>query len=232
MDGETEQIDQEGDHNETDNSGDNMGSKLKDGHLGVSKLAPQILNRVDTNESSDEETDQLHAGDETNAETSHEQPEEPFRLKAPLALRVELGPAQSRSDGAEQEHGVEENKAADGGVRVLAEDHESNEPNSSASEVQLLGRPVCQGDAGSSPEGIELAHEGVVELRRVCLAGLELERAIVASQIATQTDQEFTGRGMDIEVELAFQVMAAKLSETVRLTVSIATLSKTGQRIN
>jgi hypothetical protein len=142
---------------------------------------------------------------------------------------VELGPAQGGGNGAEQEHGIEEDKAADSGVRVLAKNHESDEPDGRALEVQFFGGPVGQGHTGGSPEGVELAHEGVIELGRICLAGLELERAIVACQIAAETDQKFTGRRVDVEVEFSLEIMASKLAKAGLHLVSASRTERTAE---
>jgi hypothetical protein len=74
MDGEAEQVDEEGDDNKTHSSGYEMGAELNQRHLGVAKLPPEVLDGVDTDESSDEQADQLDTGDESDAKASHEQP--------------------------------------------------------------------------------------------------------------------------------------------------------------
>jgi len=65
-----------------------------------------------------------------------------------------------------------------------------------------------------------LSHEFVVQLIRVCLSRLELERAIVSSEVARETDQHLPKRGVDIEVELAFEVMGTEFAEAVQVTIS------------
>ena len=203
-------------------------------HLGVAKLVPQILDGVQANKSGDEEPDQLNTSNKADAQTGHEQPEKPLGLEAVAALVVELGPAESGSDGAKQEHRVEEDEAADGGVRVFAENHQGDEPDGGAAELKLLGGPVGHGHADGSPEGIELAHEGVVDLLGVRLARLELEGSIVTGEVSAEADEELSGRGlrsvsegslvdcvreggtcMHVEVEFALQIVAAELSKTV-----------------
>lgn len=129
---------------------------------------------------------------------------------------MELGPAQRGGHGTKEEHRVEEDEAADGGVRVLAENHKSDEPDGRELEAKLLGGIIGQGNANGTPESVELAHEGIVDLLGVGLAGLELERTIVASEQSAQTNEKLSGRRVDIEVELALEVVATKLSETVR----------------
>lgn len=88
---------------------------------------------------------------------------------------MEFRPAEDSGNSTEQEHGVEKNEAADGGVRVLAENHQSDQPDSRALQVQLTGGKVSQRNAENAPEGIECAHKGVVELFGIGLAGFELE---------------------------------------------------------
>lgn len=165
-------------------------------HLGVAKLVPQVLDRVQADQGSDEESNQLDAGHKTDAQASHEQPEEPLGLEAVLALVVELGPAESGRNSSEKEHRVEQDEAADGGIRVLAEDHQGDEPDGRAPELELLGGPVGHGHADGAPEGVELAHEGVVDLGRVGLTRLELEGTIVAGEISAEADEELSGGGL------------------------------------
>ena len=69
-------------------------------HLGVAELSPEVLNGVEADESGNEQTDKLDTTDTTNADTSHEKPEEPFGLEATVALVVELGPAEDGGHGA------------------------------------------------------------------------------------------------------------------------------------
>lgn len=154
------------------------------GHLEVAKLVPQILDGVQANQRSDKETDQFNTSDTADTNSCHEQPEEPFRLEAPVLETVELGPAENRSNGTAEEHRVEQDEAADGGVRVLTEHHQRNEPHSRALQVELLGSPVGHGHADSTKDGIELAHKSVVDILGVLLARLELKRAVVSRQVA------------------------------------------------
>lgn len=226
VNGEAEHVDQDGQDDETNDSCHNVGSQNRDGHLGVAKLPPQVLNGVKADERRDEETDELDAAYEADAEASHEQPEEPLGLERPLALAVELGPAESGGDGAEEKHRVQEDEAADGGVRVLAEDHQGDEPDSGAAEVEFLCGPVGHGHAHGAPEGVELAHKGVVDLLGVGFAGFELEGSIVAGEISAEADKQLSGGGMDVKVEFALEVVASKLAKTVgdkELAVTLAT---------
>lgn len=184
------------------------------GHLGVTKLVPEVLNSVETNKSSDEETNKLDTTDTTNADTSHEKPEEPLRLKALAALVVELGPAEDSRDSTAKQHGVEENEAADGGVGVIAQDHEGDKPNSRASQLKLSCGKVGQGNTNNAEGGIEGTHESVVDIFGIFLARLELERSIVASKDSRQTHEHLAERGVDVEVVFILDVVASKLSKT------------------
>jgi len=97
---------------------------------------------------------------------------------------VESRPAKNRCEREAEKHGVEKNEPADSGVRVLEENHDSDEPDGGSLEVQLPRCEVGQRDAGSTERGVENAHEGVVELLGVCLPRLELERSIVSCQVS------------------------------------------------
>jgi hypothetical protein len=238
VESEGEQVDQERNDDETDNSGEKMGcqsrlsyllvrsrhewleGKTNQGHLGVTKLVPEILNGVETNESGDEKTNKLDTADTADAETRHEQPKEPFRLEAVAALVVELGQTQDGGDSATEQHGVEQDETADGGVGVLAEDHEGDEPDGGAGELELAGRVVCHGDAHYTEEGVEDSHKGVVDLLGVLLSGLELEGSVVASENTRQADQHLSERWVDIEIVFVLDVVAAELAEAVGFQVS------------
>lgn len=92
-------------------------------HPPITILCPEILNCVKTDQSSNKETHELDTANTSNAYTSHEEPEEPFGLEAVASLVVEFGPAKSGSKGSTEQHRVEENKTADCGIRVFAENH-------------------------------------------------------------------------------------------------------------
>ena len=124
-----------------------------------------------------------------------------------MLLTVELGPAEDGGEGEAEEHGVEENEAADSGVRVLAENSQGDEPDGRPPEVQLLCSEVGQRNADGAKCRVEEAHEGVVQLRGVRFSGLELERAIVSCEVSGQTDEHLSERWVDIEVELALEVV-------------------------
>lgn len=130
MQGEGEEIYKERDDDQTDNTGTKMGSKCGIRHLGVAELVPKILNGVETNHSRNEQPDELDTADKSQAETSHEQPEEPFGLETFLLQAVELGPTEDGGDSTEKQHRVEEDETADGGIGVFAENHESDKPDS------------------------------------------------------------------------------------------------------
>lgn len=220
VDGKAHEVDRKGQDDEADDTSGKMGSQNLRGHLDVAELVPKVLNGVETDESGNEEPNPLDTADKADAETSQEQPGEPLRREALPAQVMELGPAQSGGHGTEEEHRVEEDEATNGGVRVLAENHESDEPDGRELEAELLGGIVGHGNAHGSPESVELAHEGVVDFLGVGLAGLELERSIVTGKQSAQTNEELSGRRVDIEVKLALEVVATKLSETVRCIVS------------
>jgi len=133
---------------------------------------------------------------------------------------VEPGPAKDGGESEEQEHAVEENEPADCSVAVLEQDHCSNQPDRRPLEVELLCGEVRERDAEGAKGRVEQAHESVVELFRVGLAGLELEGAIVVCEVAGQTDEHFAERRVDIEVELAFEVVGTEFTEAVVRMVS------------
>lgn len=182
-------------------------------HLGVTKLAPEILNGVKTNKSSDEETNKLDTAHAANADTSRKQPEEPLRLEALVALVVELGPAEDGGHSAAQQHRVEKDETADGGVRVLAEDHESHKPDSRSAKLELSCGEVGQGNAENTKGGIEDTHDGVVDFLGVFLARLELESTIVSSKNSGETNEHLAQRRVDIEVVFMLDVVTSELAK-------------------
>lgn len=182
-------------------------------HPLVAKLGPEILNSVNANKSSNKKADKLDTADTANADTSHEQPEEPFRLKALVALVVEFGPAKDSRDCTTKQHRVEENESANSGVRVLAKDHESYQPDGRTTQLELTGGKVGHRDTDDSKEGVEGAHESIVDILGIFLAGFEFERSVVAGEHTGQTNQHLAQGRMDVEVVFMFDVVASKLAE-------------------
>jgi hypothetical protein len=176
-------------------------------HFQVSELVPQVFNSVKTDHRSCEQSNPLNTADTTNRDTRHHQPEEPLEGERLLLQIVESGKAEHGRESEEKQHGIQQNEAADGGVRVLAQNHQGHEPSTSLRQPELLCRVVRQRNAERSEGGIEDSHEGVVDLRRVFLSGLEFERAIVTGQVSRQTNEYLPQRRVDIEVELSFQIM-------------------------
>lgn len=202
MQGEGEEIDQERDNDQSNNASTEMGGKRCVLHLSVAELVPEILDGIKTNHGRNEQPNKLDTADEAQAETGHEQPEEPLRFETFLLQAVEFGPAEDGGYSTEKEHRVEEDEAADGRIRVFAENHEGDEPDSRTPQVQLLRGVIRQWNTEYSPEGIERAHKGVVELLGVGLAGLELERSIVSGEDSREADKDFTERGVATYIRL------------------------------
>ena len=132
-----------------------------------------------------------------------------------MLLAMELGPAEHGGECEAEQHRVEEDETADGGVRVLAKNSQSNKPDGRSPEVQFFCSQVGQWHADGAERGVEKAHEGVVQLLRVCLARLELKRSVVSCEVARETDQHLAEGRVDIEVELALEVVGTELAEAV-----------------
>lgn len=229
MQGEREEVNQEGNNDKADNTGNNVGTKSRlsiisyrtnaefeityDGHLGVTKLAPKVLNGVETDKSSDKETNKLDTADTANAETSHEEPKEPLRVETVVALVVELRPAEDGGDSTAQQHGVEQDETADGGVGVFAENHQSYEPDSRTSKLELPSSEVGQGDAKNTESCVEDTHDGVVNFFGVLFAGLELEGTVVSSEDSRETNKHLAKRRVNIEVVLMLDIVRTELAE-------------------
>lgn len=229
---EGKEVDEEGDDDKSNNSGDNVSSQgglegvsvqtstndgnegTYNGHLSVAELVPEVLNSVDTDKSSDEKTDELDTADAANANTGHQEPEEPLRLEAVVSLVVELGPAENSGNSSAKKHRVEENEAANGGIGVLAKDHESNEPNSRALEMKLSCSVVGHRNADNAEEGIEGTHEGIVDIFGVLVARFEFERTVITSEDSGETNEHLAKGRMDIEVVFVLDVVATELAKT------------------
>jgi len=132
-----------------------------------------------------------------------------------VAHVVEPGPTEDGGESKEQKHAVKQDEPADRGVAVLEQNHGSNQPNRRPLEVQLLGGEVCERYAEGAKGGVEQTHESVVELFRVGLAGFELEGTVIVCEVAGQADEHFAERRVDIEVELAFEVVGTEFTEAV-----------------
>lgn len=155
---------------------------------------------------------------------------------------MELGPAQDRGDGTCEKHGVEQDESADGGVRVLAQDHERHEPHSRAPQVELFCGPVGHWNADGTEQGVELAHQSVVDFLGVGFSRLKFERPIIPGDVARETDKQLSQRRLgpcqhvenvppglsavayvDVEVIFVLQVVGTKLAEAVPQEQMLAT---------
>lgn len=183
------------------------------GHLEVAKLVPQILDGVQTNQSGSKHTDPLDTADAADRKTTQQKPQEPLGGEGLLLESVETSPAQHGGESKEEKHRVEQDEATDGGVRVLEQNHQGDEPGSGLAEVELLCCVVGQRNAQSAERCVELAHKDVVDLLGVSLTRLELEGTVVSSQITRKANQHLSQRRVDIEVELALQIVRAKFSK-------------------
>lgn len=244
MEYEGEGVDKQGDDDQATDSGNNMTCEFNLqrsalfewgscelaylGHLDLAKLVPQILNGVQADERSDQESNPFNTAHEADAHTGQDEPSEPLRAETLLLQRVELGPAQHGREGEAQQHRIQEDESADGGVGILAEHHERDEPHGSASEVERLGGIVGQGDRDSSKESIECPHHDVVQVLRVLLPGLEFEGSIVACEVSGQSNQHLSERRVHIEVEFAFEVVRTEFPETVILLIPLYCTSEVG----
>jgi hypothetical protein len=183
------------------------------GHLEVTKLVPQILDGVQTNESSSEHTNPLDTADATDRKTAQQKPQEPLAGEGLLLESVEAGPAENGGESEEEKHRIEQDEATDGGVRVLEQNHQGDEPGGRLAEVELLCSVVGQRNAQGAEGCVELAHKDVVDLLGVSLTRLELEGTVVSGQITRKANQHLSQRRVDIEVELALQVVGSELAK-------------------
>jgi hypothetical protein len=183
------------------------------GHLEVTKLVPQILDGVQTNQSSSEHTNPLDTADAADRETAQQEPQKPLAREGLLLESVEASPAEDGGESKEEKHRIEQDEATDGGVRVLEQNHQGDEPGGRLTEVELLCSVVGQGDAESAKGCVELAHKDVVDLLGVGLTRLELEGTVVSGQITRKANQHLSQRRVNIEVELALQVVGSELAE-------------------
>lgn len=129
---------------------------------------------------------------------------------------MKLSPAENRREREEQQHRIQQNETTDGSVRILAQNHKRNKPDGQLAEVQLLCRVICERDAHGAESRVEDTHEGVIQVFWVCFARFEFEGAVIACEVAGETDEHFAQGRVDIEVKFAFEVVRSELAETVR----------------
>ena len=82
--------------------------------------------------------------------------------------------------------------------------------------TELDGGVPPEGDHRDAKHGHHDAHRDIGDGVGVGLARLELERAVVACQQAGEADEHLAERRVDVEVELALEVVAPELAK-VRL---------------
>jgi len=124
-----------------------------------------------------------------------------------MSFIVESDHAVHGSKSEEEQHRIKQDESTDGSQRVLTQNHQGNQPDSSSLEMQFLSSEISQWNAKSSKGRVKYSHKSIVEFFGVYFARLELERAIVSSQVSGQTDEHLSKRRMDIEIKLSFQVM-------------------------
>ena len=218
---EGEHVDHHRDNDETDHPHQEVGRQLRLGHFQIAKLVPEILGRVQADQRGGKQAHPLDAAHTADADAGEEEPDEPLDREAFFLKPVKPGPAEHGGKGEAEEHRVEEDEARDGRVRVLAQDHQCHQPDRRPLEVEFARGEIGQRNGGRAEEGVEHAHERVVDVVRVRLARLELERAVVSGQITGKPDQHLSQGRVDVEVELALQVVGTEFAKT-RENISIA----------
>lgn len=114
---------------------------------------------------------------------------------------MELGPAEDSGKGTAEEHRVKKDESADCSVRVLTKNHQGDQPDSGALEMELSRSIIGHRDADNAKKSIEGAHKRIVDIFGVLFSGLELERTVVASENAREADQHLTEGRVDIARE-------------------------------
>lgn len=184
-------------------------------HLHIAKLIPQVFDCVKADNRSAEEANPLHATHAADAQPCQTQPGIPLQGEAGTLQAMESRPAHCRREGEAEEHRVQQDETGDGGIGVLKQNHQANQPDGGAAKVQVPGRVVREWNANCTEQGIERPHEGVVDIFWVFLARLELKRSIVTGKVAREANQHLAKGWMDIEVELAFEIVGAEFSEAI-----------------
>ena len=196
------------------------------GHLHVSKLVPKILSRVQSDDGSTEKANPLHTADAANAEAGQAQPKPPLGREAGTLQAVESGPAHHRGESEAEQHRVEENEPGDGRVGILTQHHQTDQPDSGPTEVELPSGIVSKRHTYNTEHGIEGAHKGVVDIFWILFSGLEFKGTIVSREETRQTNEHFSERRVDVEVELTLQIVGTKLAEAIHVSYQSRSLRK------
>jgi hypothetical protein len=68
-------------------------------HFQITKLVPEILDGVQTDQCSDEETDPFHTANAANRYAKKHQPQAPFRREWIPLLTMKFGPTEDGGEG-------------------------------------------------------------------------------------------------------------------------------------
>ena len=126
-------------------------------------------------------------------------------------------PTKHRRERKKQQHRIQQNKPRNRSIGVLKQHHHGHKPDRRPTKVQLSRRVVCQRYAESAERRVEEPHESVVDILGVFFAGLEFKGAIVAGEVAGETNKHFSEGWVHVEVEFAFEVVGAEFAEADRV---------------
>lgn len=98
-----------------------------------------------------------------------------------VTLIPELGKTKDDEAGRCKQHGIQEDESTNGEVRVVAQDEDCSKGAGGERHSQFLRGIVSERNHDSSKEGIEDAHETVIDIG-IRRPRLKRKRSVVASQ--------------------------------------------------
>ena len=128
---------------------------------------------------------------------------------------MKSSPTQDGGKCEEEKHRVEQNEPGNGGVGVLEEDHHRHKPHCWPPEVQFSRGIIGQRYTQCPEGGIEHAHKGVVDFRRVRVTGFELERPVVSCQVTRESNKHLAEWRVHIEIELALEIVGTEFTKAM-----------------
>lgn len=216
---EPEEVEEQRDHNETDEARNKVLSELLDGQaLADVQQIPQIDGNRRTDGEEGEDTDVLGGDGAGQGNTGQKQPLPPLPRERGIAELGELHVAEQRQSQGEDQGSVKQNESGLADVRVV-EKHEHGRAERSGQAVAALPHDLeDHGNREGTLDGRDGAEGNPRDL--VLDVGvtdvLELEVTIVANEPADERDEELAEGRVDVEEVGPFKVLVLSVSGVQR----------------